>query len=199
VEVLGEVLELQVPERLTFTYGYATGKPIPPGSSRVIIALQEDSVGTRLSLTHEFAEATVRDQHVQGWRYQLSLFGNVVANEAHAGASDLVDAWYALWNEPDDSKRDREISRVTAPAIRFRDRFGLLDGHADLTAHIGASLRFMPGFHLQRKSKVRHCQGTVLADWVVVGSDGKEAMTGTSVFQLGASGLIEAVTGVSNE
>jgi len=199
IEALGEVVEILSPERIVFTYGYASGQPIPPGSSRVTIRLEEDPAGTRLHLTHEFGEESARDQHVQGWRFQLSVFGNVVANEMHAGAAELVDAWFAAWHEPDQAKRAEALSGIAASGVRFRDRFALLDGLADLNAHIGASLRFMPGIRLQRKGGVRHCQGTVLADWVAVGNDGKQSMSGTSVFQLGASGRIEAVTGVSNQ
>src|SRR5229473_7603642 len=76
VESLGEVLEVRPPERIAFTYGFASGTPIPPGSSRVTIRLEPDEAGTRLHLLHEFAEAAPRDEHIQGWRFQLSLFSN---------------------------------------------------------------------------------------------------------------------------
>src|SRR5271157_1730751 len=56
IESLGEVLEVTPPERIVFTYGFASGKPIPPGSSRVTICLDSDDAGTRLRLLHEFAE-----------------------------------------------------------------------------------------------------------------------------------------------
>ena len=63
-------------------------------------------------------------------------------------------------------------------------------------AHIGASQRFMPGIGLERKGSVRHCQGTVLADWVARSSDGQEKMSGTSVFLLGPGVKIDSVTSV---
>ncbi len=40
VESLGQVLELDPPQRIVFSYGFASGKPIPPGSSRVTIRLE---------------------------------------------------------------------------------------------------------------------------------------------------------------
>ena len=43
--------------------------------------------GTRLSLMHDFAEQAPRDQHVQGWRYQLALFANAVTDVQHDGAA----------------------------------------------------------------------------------------------------------------
>jgi uncharacterized protein YndB with AHSA1/START domain len=198
IESLGEVLEVREPERIVFTYGFASGKPIPPGSSRVTIHIDPDEAGTRLHLLHEFPEAAPRDEHVQGWRFQLSLFGNVIANEVYADAGNAVDVWYAAWVVADEQARQETLARIVTPGIRFRDRFSLLDGLADLTAHIGAAQRFMPGIGLQRKGDVRHCQGTVLADWIAAGSDGKERMSGTSVFVFSPDGRIDSVTGFTN-
>jgi uncharacterized protein YndB with AHSA1/START domain len=198
VETVGEVLEVQPPEHIAFTYGYASGQPIAPGASRVSIHLAVDPAGTRLHLRHEFAEAAARDQHVQGWRFQLSVFANVVANEAYAGAARAVDAWFDAWTIADERSREESLAGIAAREIRFRDRFSLLEGASDVTAHIGAALRFMPGIRLQRKGEVRHCQGEVLADWTAVGADGQERMSGTSLFVFRPDGLIDSVTGFSN-
>src|SRR5436190_13472020 len=45
IEASGEVLELNPPERFVFTYGFASGKPMAPGSSRVTISLAPDGAG----------------------------------------------------------------------------------------------------------------------------------------------------------
>ena len=198
IETLGEVVELQSPERIVFTYGFATGKPIPPGASTVTIRLEAEAAGTRLYLLHEFAESTVRDQHVQGWRFQLSLFANAVSNEVNGGAADLVDAWFTAWRTSDDSDRDRALRQIASPSVRFRDQYSLLDGVDDVSAHIAASLRFMPDMRMERKGNIRHCQGMLLADWAAVAGDGQERATGTNVFILGPEGRIDAVTGFWN-
>jgi uncharacterized protein YndB with AHSA1/START domain len=195
-EVSGEVIELLVPERFVFSYGYAIGTPIPSGSSRVTIRLEPHGGGTRLHLSHEFAEASVRDAHVQGWRYQLSLFGNVIADEVNAGAAASVDTWFAAWSEPNDRLREQALSEVSDREVRFRDRFSLIDGVNDLVDHIAASRRFMPGLRLERRGDVRHCQGTALVDWVGLGVEGEERYQGTNVFIFGATGRIESVTGI---
>ena len=101
VEVSGQVLEVQAPERIVFTYGYVAGKPIPPDGSRVTIRLDHHPKGTLLQLTHEFADVQPRDEHVQGWRFQLSLFANLIANTVNKDATSLVDQWFATWSEPD--------------------------------------------------------------------------------------------------
>jgi uncharacterized protein YndB with AHSA1/START domain len=198
VETLGEVLEVSSPERIVFTYGFASGKPIPPGSSRVTIRLQEDPAGTRLHLTHEFAEPSARDEHIQGWRFQLSLFANVVLNEVHAGAAGLVDGWFTAWSIAGEEERLRALSAIASPSVGFRDRFSLLDGMADVSAHIAASLRFMPGIRLERRGDIRQCQGTILADWVAQAADGQQRGAGTNVFELGSDGRIQSVTGFWN-
>src|SRR5205085_2760944 len=87
IESAGAVLEIAPPKRLVFTYGFVSGKPIPAGASRVTIVLEPDRAGTRLTLTQELADAAARDEHIQGWRFQLSLFANVVADEAAANAA----------------------------------------------------------------------------------------------------------------
>jgi uncharacterized protein YndB with AHSA1/START domain len=197
-EAMGEVLEAHPVERIVFTFGYASGKPISPGSSRVTISLVPDAAGTRLHLLHEFAEAGACDEHVQGWRFQLSLFGNLVANEVFGNAAVMVDAWFEAWAIADDKAREDLLAKIVTPAIQFRDLFSLLDGLADLTAHAGATQRFMPGIRMQRKGEVRHCQGTVLADWIAVDKEAKELMAGTNVFAFGSDAKIDSVTGFTN-
>ncbi len=194
-EVLGHVVEVRTPERIVFTYGYASGKMIAPGGSRVTIALAPIGDATRLTLTHEFAEAPIRDMHVQGWRYQLSLFANVVTDAQNAGAASLVDAWFDAWADPDAAARAATLGRIASGDLRFKDRYSNTEGLDDLVAHMGAAQHFMPGIRMTRNGDVRHCQGTVLAEFVAQSADGQTRASGTSVFVFGANGRIESVTG----
>jgi len=196
VEARGEIIEITAPERLTFTYGYATGSPISPGASLVTVRLEAVGAGTRIHLTHAFTDAAVRDEHVQGWRYQLSLFSNVVSNEVCANASDLVDAWLDAWSDADRPRRDTTLARIAAPGVSFRDRFSNVEGIEDLSAHLDAAQRFMPGLRLQRDSQVRQCQGVSAADWIARSAEGQERARGTNVFAFDADGRIESVTGL---
>jgi uncharacterized protein YndB with AHSA1/START domain len=195
-EVHGEVIEISPPERLTFTYGYAKGTPIAPGASLVTITLSGLGASTQLQLTHAFSDPAVRDEHVQGWRYQLSLFANVIADELHSNAAALVDAWFAAWGQTDDATRRAALSEVVAADVMFRDRFSAVDGIDDLDAHLQAAGRFMPGISLVRVGEVRHCQGVALADWIARGSNGDERARGSNVFVLNSDGRIESVTGL---
>lgn len=198
IESAGEVIEVQPPRRIVFTYGFVSGNPIPAGSSRVTIELEPDRAGTRLHLMHELADEAARDEHVQGWRFQLSLFANVVANEVTANAAKLIDLWFEAWAEPDAIARKKMLTEVTTPEIRMQDAYSNLDGIDDLLPHIAASQRFMPGMRTRRAGDVRQCQGMVLADWTVTGLDGQQRGRGTNVFVFGPTGRIERVTGFWN-
>ena len=195
VEVSGEVVALSPPDSITFTYGYGAGGPIPPGGSLVTIRLEPHSEGTRLHLTHTFSDIAQRDHHVQGWRFQLSLFSNAVLNLLHGRAEATVDAWFGLWSEPDADARTRTLARIASPDVHFHDRFSALEGAEEVDAHVTAAQRFIPGLSLRRRGSVRHCQGVVLADWDAIGSDGGSRGAGTNVFHLGADGRIASATG----
>jgi uncharacterized protein YndB with AHSA1/START domain len=194
VKASGQIVEIAEPDRIVFTFGYDSGTPIAPGTSRVTITLASDGDETRLDLVHAFADAAARDEHVQGWRYQLSVFANLVGNDLHEKASDAVDAWFNAWSDTDASVRATTFSRIAIPEVQFRDQYSALAGVEDLVAHSGATQRFMPNMRLERNGDVRHCQGMVLADWKAV-INGAAVSEGTNFFVFAPSGMIEWVTG----
>jgi uncharacterized protein YndB with AHSA1/START domain len=194
-DVSGEVLEVKAPERMVFTYGFVKGNPIPPGGSRVTVRLEPHELGTHLHLTHEFDDRSIGEDFVQGWRYQLALFSNVVADELHADAASVVDAWFELWAEPNERARESGLRRIASPAVHFQDRFSATNSIDDLLPHLAAAQFHMPGLRMRRVGDVRHCQGTALVDWVATGSNGEERARGTNVFVLGPTGKIQSVTG----
>ena len=192
----GEVVEVDPDRRIVFTYGYeGEGKPIPPGGSLVTITLAQEPRGTRLHLRHELPSAAVRDEHVQGWRYQLSVFANVAAADQHAGLDARVDALLEAWSEPDAGRRRTLLASVAAEGLVFRDRFSCTAGLDDLAAHMGAAQVHMPGLRLRREGAVRQCQGVALVDWVAKGPDGTDRGRGVNVLELAPDGRLAAVTG----
>ena len=191
----GEILEIDPGSRLVFTFGYESGQPMPPGASRVTITLVDTAGGTRLSLHHAFADPAARNQHVQGWRYQLALFANVAADEVYAGAERLCDTYFALWNETDEERRRAGFAAIASETLAFRDRFSCTDGTDDLAAHVGAAQVHMPGLTLARHGALRQCQGTAVVDWTATGTDGSIKGRGTNVFAFGPDGRITSVVG----
>ena len=198
VEVTGEVLELIPPERIVFTYGFASGAPIPPGGSRVTIHLEPQDEGTRLMLTHEFADGAVRDSFLQAWRYQLSLFSNLASREVTAEAAATIDQWFATWSITDPAARQSAIARIAVSGLLYRDRFSAIEGIADLVPHLAAFQQHMPGLQFERVGAVRECQGYALADWKATSADGQPRGSGTAEFEFDCNGRINGVVNFWN-
>lgn len=192
VDVVGEIAEIEPPHRVVFSYGFLDRKADAAGDSRVTITLESLGQSTRLHLTHEFNDAAARDEHVQGWRFQLSLFANVVANEVHAGVAEAVDGWFSAWSIADPIARRDAFARVSSRDIGLRDRFSLIDGLDDLVAHTAAYQRFFPGIRFERRGDIRHCQGVVLADWLTHADEGTARLNGTCCFTFNTDNQIEA-------
>lgn len=193
----GVVRELVPDERIAFTYGYdAPGRTIAPGGSLVTITLEERVGGVRLVLRHDVAKAEVRDEHVQGWRFQLARFVFVIGEDLHAGAGDAVAAWFAAWAEPDADRRRALLAPAVSPEVRFRDPNGDVYSLDELVIQIGAAHKFMPGIKLEARGKVRRVHDVALIDWAAVKPDGTTAMSGTNLVRLAIDGKITEVVGV---
>jgi len=123
---------------------------IPVGGSVVTIQLKEHANGTLLELRHDLPTAVERDHHVPGWRFQLALFANVVANEQYAGTTVMVDQWIRAWAETDATARTRLLTACTTDDVTMQDNYSCLRGREDLLDHIQMSQMFMPGVVMTR-------------------------------------------------
>ena len=192
----GEIVEIAPPELVVFTYGYENPSAgIPPGGSRVTIRLSETREGTQLALRHDLPTEAAREHHVQGWRYQLTLFASVVCREAHADAAEKVDRYLAAWSEPDEAGRRRLLESAVTDDVSFRDAYGCLEGVGDLNANLSAVQKFMPGMKLERVGELRQCQGSALGRWKVEGPGGALRAQGASFYDFSPDGRISKIVG----
>lgn len=197
VVATGEVLELEPERRVVFTYGYADPtKGLPPGSSRVSVTLHERAGGTLVELRHELPDESQRDRHVPGWRHQLALFANAVCAVQHGDAAEQLERWFAMWAEPDATRRRALIEELAVPEVEVRDAFSCLVGHDDVLAHVAAAQMHMPGVRLTRQGDVRQCQGVALCDWSASAPDGSPRGRGTNVVDFAPDGRIARVVGL---
>jgi uncharacterized protein YndB with AHSA1/START domain len=195
----GAITELVEGRRIAFTYGYEDpAKEIRPGGSLVTITLADtDTGGTRVQLRHDVAAATLRTEHIQGWKYQLAVLAKIASDDAQAAAPEAIAAWFAAWNEPSDDRRRALLAPIVTTGVAFRDGFGNATGLDELLAHIAACQRFLPGVRFDAQGAPRISHGTVVADWTM-GRPGDDAMmTGTNVFRLSPAGQIAEVIGVA--
>lgn len=194
----GTVAHIEPDRSIAFTYGYEDSeKPIAVGGSLVTIELTDHADGTLVTLRHDLADETSRDQHVPGWRFQLSQFANVVAKEQHEHANARNDEWFAAWTETDANARMRLLEKCVSDDVRLQDAYASLQGRKTLNEHITMCQMHMSSSKMQRSGDVRQCQGTGLAEWSAMDADGNETGSGTNVVRFAKDGRIRSVVGVS--
>jgi uncharacterized protein YndB with AHSA1/START domain len=71
VEAAGQFVEVDPPHRLVFTWGWTHDHAVAPGSTRVVVTLEEDNGGTRVVLRHHDLPDEQRDHHRGGWELYL--------------------------------------------------------------------------------------------------------------------------------
>lgn len=72
VPVRGRFLELEPPNRLLISWGYANSEQLPAGASTVEITLTECNGGTVVHVEHAGLPASERGGHDIGWRHYLA-------------------------------------------------------------------------------------------------------------------------------
>ena len=144
---------------------------------------------------HQVDSAAIAADHGPGWRFQLSLFANLVTRERNADMPDLVDRYFAVWSERDEGVRRTALESITTGDVSFRDPFAAIQGREDLVQHITATQIHMPGVSLIREGQPQSCQGTVLVRWRTDGKDSTTTVRGANVFTIDPDGKIASVIG----
>jgi len=192
----GELLVSQPPRRFAFSYGYASGEPVPIGATRVELELLQGELETRVHLRHLCADERVRDLHVAGWRYQLGQLARVACELEHAALEPKLDAWFRAWNEREPDARRALLELCAHPRIEFRDAHGCVDGLAELAAHIGLAQQHMRAARLERCGPAQHSHGSALVPWRALAADGASLGEGTNALELAADGRLARVVGL---
>jgi len=132
----------------------------------------------------------VRDDHVQVWRYQLSLFSISCRRKANAGAASAVVHGFAPVGagRPD---REAALANVATPDVLFKDSIQRRWRVPDLVIHL-APRTFCPSCPASRRTPP--LSGHVLAGGWRETRMVKRAR-GTNVFPVRPRGLFESVTG----
>ena len=189
----GEVVELVVPERIVFTYGYdRPDTPIPPGGSRVTITVTEAPNGSRVRLRHDVGTEKLRDMHVNGWRHQMGVFASTVMTEHDAGATQTIDRYLSAWADRDADARRATLEATCSDDVSYRDKFGHTWGRDDLDGHIAAAQQHLPAT-LARDGDARITLGMAIVDWTA-SRDDTVAARGTSILELAPDGRISRIT-----
>jgi uncharacterized protein YndB with AHSA1/START domain len=202
VQALGEVLEIDPPDRVVFTWGFRDGtNGIEPGATRVAITLEEVDDGTLLTFEHDgFDAAEQAGAHRGGWRYYLALLTEAASAAAYDGfLEQRVEAFIDAWSERDLERRRELLAKCVTDDVVFRDAIGYTTGIDDLVEHISAALRFMPGVRLETRGGPSRTHEVAMCGWGVVGPEGAVLASGDNEVRLGPDGRFREVVGVRRE
>ena len=86
----GEVVELDPPRRLAYTWGWEGSDTVPPGSTTVEYELVPEGAGTRLRLTHrDLPSEDAATRHSYGWEHYLGRLA-IAAAGADPGPDSML-------------------------------------------------------------------------------------------------------------
>ncbi|MFV1987090.1 MAG: SRPBCC domain-containing protein [Gemmatimonadota bacterium] len=198
--IKGEVLEIEPgTHRIVLSWGVESGPQadtLPPGSSRLEVSCEAEGDGTIARIVHgELPTREEAEGHEAGWRFHLSrlaLQANRQDLSKNLGPS--IDAWFAAWNETDSEARAALLASCCSEDVTFRDEYAEASGRELLSAHIGNTQMFMPGFSIAAAGPAVVCRGEALVPWTGSGP-GAMAVSGTNHVSARPDGTITRVTG----
>ena len=113
--------------------------------------------------------------------------------------SRTVDAYFEMWNEPDQGRRAERIAEAWAEDCRYADPLFEANGHAELSAMVAGVHAQFPGHQFIRASRIDAHHDQVRFAWELADADGRIAAAGIDVGELAPDGRLRRVAGFFEE
>jgi hypothetical protein len=111
------------------------------------------------------------------------------------GVTDVVSAYGAAWNEPDEATCRALLQQAWSDDGVYCDPTATVDGREPLVAHIAGFHQQMPGARIELTSGVDEHDGWVRFAWSMLGPDGATVIEGIDVGELAADGRLRRIIG----
>ena len=108
---------------------------------------------------------------------------------------EVVDAYGAAWNEPDEAARRRLLEQAWADDGTYTDPQSDVAGRDALVAHIAAFHEQFQGAQIVPTSGADEHHGKVRFTWRMQGADGSTIMEGIDFGQLAGDGRLGRIVG----
>jgi hypothetical protein len=110
-------------------------------------------------------------------------------------ATAVVDAYFAMWNEEDTTKRAQFIKDAWTESGRYMDPARDYAGHQALNEMVSVARPNFPGHTINRTSGIDAHHNQLRFSWSVVGPDGSVPVAGVDFGILAPDGRLERITG----
>jgi uncharacterized protein YndB with AHSA1/START domain len=91
--VRGRYVEIDPPQRVVLTWGYAGSLTLPPGASTVEVRLRAEEGGTRVEVEHRNLPAAESAGHRVGWRHYLARLALAAAGGDPGADPGMLDCF----------------------------------------------------------------------------------------------------------
>lgn len=110
----------------------------------------------------------------------------------------LIDQYFAYWNETDPEARMAVVTATFAPEARYIDPLLEASGHQELHAMADAVHAQYPGHRFEQTTALDAHHDQLRYGWRLVAPDGSVTVEGIDIAQL-SNGQLAAVTGFFGE
>jgi hypothetical protein len=110
-------------------------------------------------------------------------------------ATAVVEAYFAMWNEEDTTKRTQHIKQAWTESGHYTDPARDFAGHEALNKMVSEARPNFPGHTINRTSGIDAHHDQLRFSWSVVGPDGSVPVAGVDFGILAPDGRLERITG----
>jgi hypothetical protein len=109
--------------------------------------------------------------------------------------NEIVAAYGASWNEPDEDKRRALLEKSWADDAVYQDPTGRAEGRDALVAHISGFHQMFPGSSIVNTSGVDTYGNVIRFAWAMRDDEGAVAIEGMDFGELAPDGRLQSITG----
>lgn len=106
---------------------------------------------------------------------------------------ELIDTYFAGWNEADAERRAELVARAWAPDGRHVDPLADVTGHEALAALVAGVQAQFPGHRLERTSGIDAHHDQLRYAWQLTAPDGTVVVAATDIAELDGDGRLRRV------
>jgi hypothetical protein len=108
---------------------------------------------------------------------------------------ELVDRYFAMWNETDAGRRRDLIDKIWTENARYVDPMLESEGRKGIDAMVATVHQRFPGYKFRRTSEVDQHHDRVRFSWELAPEGGPAFADGVDFGVVAADGRLEAITG----
>jgi uncharacterized protein YndB with AHSA1/START domain len=192
---VGKMVEWEESKKIVFLWSHQGDEAAVP--SRVTITLKEIEEGTLVTLRHEgIIEQVEREGTASGWRHYLSALTNaVLAEHLSIAGQKTIETYLSAWSQIDPAQRSASLALSVSDDVRFRDRYGSINGREALVHYVGGVQKMMGPAYVQPDGPLDRVHNFFRQNWLIPGPDDSAQFRGQNIYEFDAQARLILILG----